>query len=138
MKVGELDVLPVWDGRMVTAQPKGFPPPDSPEFEPHREYITPEGDYQADLGGFLVRSGERVVLIDAGLGSNGNGGVHRITAIDKGPERYLEMLAGFGLSEAELAGRRKSLDRQKITNGSFPDSLRKYGVQPADVTDVVV
>jgi glyoxylase-like metal-dependent hydrolase (beta-lactamase superfamily II) len=138
MKVGELDVLPVWDGLMVTVEPAGFPPHDSPEFEPHSEYITAEGDYHAELGGFLVRSAEKVVLIDAGLGSNGNDGVHQIKAIDGGPERYLEMLAGFGLSDAELARRRKSLDRHKVTNGSLPDSLRKYGVQPADITDVVI
>src|SRR5579875_3640451 len=75
LRVGELEIVPVWDGRMTLVEPAGFPDHASPEFEPHARYITPAGEYLADLGGFLVRTGDQVVLIDAGLGPGADEGV---------------------------------------------------------------
>ena len=68
MYIGEVEVLPVLDGQFVFAEPQGFPPKDSPEFAPHRNYITDDGLWLMDIGAFIVRTGNRVMLIDAGAG----------------------------------------------------------------------
>lgn len=38
------------------------------QWEPHRRFLDADGNVELALGGFLVRSGERVVLVDAGIG----------------------------------------------------------------------
>ena len=43
MRVGDIEVVPVLDGQLIMAEPAGFPAEDSPEFVPHRDYIS-DGD----------------------------------------------------------------------------------------------
>ena len=39
---------------------------------PHQQFLDADGNITMSMGGFLVRSGERVVLIDVGIGPNSN------------------------------------------------------------------
>jgi glyoxylase-like metal-dependent hydrolase (beta-lactamase superfamily II) len=41
---------------------------DDADWEPHRQFLADDGMLEMALGGFLVRTGERVVLVDAGIG----------------------------------------------------------------------
>lgn len=100
MDVGRLQVLPVADGvaRVPAAEVLRFGGSSADPFAPHRQFLTDDGHLEMAMGGFLVRSGERVVVIDAGLGP---------------------------------------IDRPPFKGGAFLDSLRAYGLEPEDVTDLV-
>lgn len=41
---------------------------DAEDWEPHRNVLTEDGMMDCGYGGFLIRSGDRVLLVDAGLG----------------------------------------------------------------------
>jgi glyoxylase-like metal-dependent hydrolase (beta-lactamase superfamily II) len=77
LSIGELEVWPVFDG-LAREDPtalyrvshgespaKGFATED---WAPHRDLLNDNGKIEHAYGGFLVRSGERLVLIDAGVG----------------------------------------------------------------------
>ncbi len=76
-KVGDLDVWPVFDGiaiedptamyRVRDDEPvaKGFAASD---WSAHKDLLNRDGRLEHAYGGFLVRSGDRLVLIDAGVG----------------------------------------------------------------------
>jgi glyoxylase-like metal-dependent hydrolase (beta-lactamase superfamily II) len=74
MNVGELVVTPVHDGvarfpptQMFMGQPgKGK---TDEEWAPHRDLLAPDGKLELAMGGFLVRSGDRLVLVDTGIGT---------------------------------------------------------------------
>lgn len=84
MKVGEIDIIPVTDGigKMVPTEAyaalvfpgsEDLPVPngrgmEEADWEPHRTLLDDEGMLTLALGGFLVRSGDRLALIDTGLG----------------------------------------------------------------------
>ncbi|WP_063047884.1 MBL fold metallo-hydrolase [Nocardia pseudovaccinii] len=138
MKVGDLEIQPVWDGTMVFNEPPGFPPHDSKEFAPHSRYITSNAEFHADVGGFLIRSGDQLVLVDAGLGPSHDGGIHRPADDPAGVQAYADMFRRFGMPESEVALTVNALDRQSVRCGSLPESLRGLGVHPRDITDVVV
>src|SRR6478672_8901688 len=77
MRVGDIQVDAVVDGiaRAVPSEAyqwgvgegsgRGL---DDADWEPHRGFLAEDGMLEMALGGFLVRSGDRVVLVDAGIG----------------------------------------------------------------------
>jgi glyoxylase-like metal-dependent hydrolase (beta-lactamase superfamily II) len=88
VRLGALEVLPVLDGAM------DVPVEVVLNKVPHPDQLTPAGLLTMQFGGYLVRTGDRVLLVDTGMG------------------------APLG--------------------GALLDSLAAYGVQPADVTDVLL
>jgi glyoxylase-like metal-dependent hydrolase (beta-lactamase superfamily II) len=68
MRVGDVEILPVLDG--VARFPISDPFLNMPEeaWAPHRQFLTSDDEVELALGGFVVRSGDRVVLIDTGVG----------------------------------------------------------------------
>lgn len=74
MKVGSIEILPVFDGigREVASEVL-YRPGVSDAWSCHSEHLDAEGVLNLPLGGFLVRTGERVVLVDAGVGGIDNG-----------------------------------------------------------------
>lgn len=140
LRVGDLSIHAVWDGRMTLPEPAGVPARDSPEFGPHSRYITADSKFLVDLGAFLIRTAEQVVLVDAGLGPGAidGVGVHRPAGTPEDVEAYVEMFRRRGVGEAELAERARSLHRQSVTYGSLPTNLASLGVGRAEVTDVVL
>ncbi|MGY0488225.1 MBL fold metallo-hydrolase [Streptomyces sp. WG-D5] len=69
MKLGDIEILPVHDGvgHEVAANILSRPGVGH-AWECHQEKLDENGVLDFDLGGFLVRTGDRVVLIDAGAG----------------------------------------------------------------------
>ena len=71
MNVGEIEVMPVFDGfgyevaRDVLLNPEAGQDP----WIKHEEQLDPHGRLEFTLGGFLVRTGDRVILVDAGAGT---------------------------------------------------------------------
>jgi glyoxylase-like metal-dependent hydrolase (beta-lactamase superfamily II) len=98
MQVGALDILPVMDGtaRMpptaaFTQAGKGGSEED---WAPHRQLLADDGMLELALGGFLIRTGDRVVLVDTGVGMINEG-------IFVGG-KLLENLAAYGVTPAEV------------------------------------
>jgi glyoxylase-like metal-dependent hydrolase (beta-lactamase superfamily II) len=108
MRVGDLDILPVLDGvarlspseayRTGGGEAPGRGAEDA-DWAPHRSFLADDGMLELAIGGFLARSGDRLVLIDTGLG---------------------EMQRGAFLGGQLLSG------------------LAAAGVQPPDITDVIL
>jgi glyoxylase-like metal-dependent hydrolase (beta-lactamase superfamily II) len=70
MRVGALEILPVPDGwaRMQADDLLRFTGGRDDGWLPHRQFLTEDGSIELSLGGFLVRTGDRVVVVDAGAG----------------------------------------------------------------------
>lgn len=75
VRIGEIEIVPLNDGEC--RMPQDFYA--NLDFETHRELLADDGKVHIPIGCYLVRSGDRVVLLDAGLGdvstSWGSGGL---------------------------------------------------------------
>ncbi|HKS46975.1 MAG TPA: MBL fold metallo-hydrolase [Amycolatopsis sp.] len=95
MKIGALAVEPVHDGygyepgREVLSRP-GV----SDAWACHEHLLDDAGNLELTLGGFLVRTGARVVLVDAGVGTINNDKYHG--------GQFLESLRGLGVEPADV------------------------------------
>jgi glyoxylase-like metal-dependent hydrolase (beta-lactamase superfamily II) len=101
MRVGAIDLVPLSDGTFV-ARPEYFGAhavPDSPSHP-----FDPEGFAWLPIGCFLLRTHDRVILVDAGMG----------------PARE-DLPHGMAL-----------------VGGQLPAGLRAAGVEPGEITDVVL
>lgn len=96
MKVGELEIVPVLDGsaRLPAGELLRFTGSRDDPWGPHRGLLEPDGTLELTLGGFCVRTGERVVLVDTGVGRIDNG-------VFRGG-RFLESLAAAGVAPADV------------------------------------
>src|SRR3972149_3363540 len=68
-KIGDLDVLVVSDGSISVPATVYYAGTTAEQWEPHKRWLDHQGNVNFTLGCFLVRSGDRRVLIDTGLGS---------------------------------------------------------------------
>src|SRR4051794_23802996 len=64
-KVGEVRIAPVSDGYFQTP-PEMFLP--AADWDAHADMVDADGLVRLPVGGFLVQTGERTILIDAGFG----------------------------------------------------------------------
>jgi glyoxylase-like metal-dependent hydrolase (beta-lactamase superfamily II) len=96
MRVGTLEIHPVHDGSAHV--PAGdllrFTGDRTDPWLAHEQFIAADGRLELSLGGFLVRTGDRVVIVDAGVGRIDNG-VYR-------GGRFLESLAAFGVGPDDV------------------------------------
>ncbi len=69
MKVGDLEIVPLVDGEFSQPATQAYPSTTEVDWEPHKRWLTHDGNIELAIGCFLIRSGDRRVLIDAGLGS---------------------------------------------------------------------
>src|SRR3954452_20795278 len=103
MRLGELEILPVHDGvaraqpsapyRLGNVEPNGRGGDDA-DWAPHRAFLAADGMLEMALGGFLIRTSDRVVLVDAGLGP-----------LEFGPfvgGRLIGSLAALGLEPSDI------------------------------------
>jgi glyoxylase-like metal-dependent hydrolase (beta-lactamase superfamily II) len=102
MRIGDLEIQPVLDG--IARMPptdlyrlggevfgRGG---DAGDWAPHRSLLADDGMLELALGGFLVRTGDRVVLVDTGVGE-----------VQSGPlrgGRFLDTLAAAGVMPADV------------------------------------
>jgi glyoxylase-like metal-dependent hydrolase (beta-lactamase superfamily II) len=96
LTVGRLHIHPVADGSAVV--PAGdflvYTGGRDEPWAPHAEFLNPDGTLELAMGGFLVRHGDRVVLIDTGVGRIDNG-VFRGGA-------FLSSLAALGVAPGDV------------------------------------
>ena len=68
MKIGDIEILPVLDGSARLRPTAAYAGTTEADWAPHGGLLDPDGRLEMAFGGFLVRAGDRVVLIDAGVG----------------------------------------------------------------------
>lgn len=96
MRIGALEVLPVFDGygheaaREVLAKPGAAGDP----WACHADQLDGDGNLEFTLGGFLLRTGDRTVLVDAGAG------MIRTARYQGG--RLLDSLRSLGVAPADV------------------------------------
>ena len=74
MKVGTLEISPVFDGYGTEVGREVLTRPGEQDgWRCHEHLLDGDGNLQLTLGGFLVRTGDRTVLVDAGVGTIDNG-----------------------------------------------------------------
>src|SRR2546421_2424384 len=72
MRIGEIDVLPVFDGFGYEVARDVLLRPGDAGTDPwaaHEARLDPHGRLEVTLGGFLGRTGDRIILVDAGAGT---------------------------------------------------------------------
>jgi glyoxylase-like metal-dependent hydrolase (beta-lactamase superfamily II) len=140
LRVGDIEVWAVLDGRMTVGAPPGFPPTDSPEFALHADYIV--GDqWLIDIGGFVVRTGDRLLLIDAGAGQGNNQRFtpRPFTSLDDADPALTDYAAGMGITDpVEVLTLLSSVMHTDVTVGSFGTNIAALGFTPEDFTDVLI
>jgi glyoxylase-like metal-dependent hydrolase (beta-lactamase superfamily II) len=96
LDVGALRIHPVIDGSatLPAAEALIYTGGREDPWAPHAEFLNPDGTLELALGGFLVRSGTRTVLIDTGVGRIDNG-VFRGGA-------FLTSLAALGVTPEDV------------------------------------
>lgn len=146
MKVGDLEIIQILDGEWITPAAPGLAEMSDEDLAQHRDYIRTDGKMLAALGGFLVRTGNQVVLIDAGLGpaprscdagTCGHDG-HAQQGDAQPVADFEQFFREKGAPEAQIAWFRTMLDQQSLRHGWLPASLQAAGVRPEEITDVVL
>jgi glyoxylase-like metal-dependent hydrolase (beta-lactamase superfamily II) len=69
MRIGEIEILPVIDGTARVEPTEAFTGTTDDDWAPHRGLLDDNGLLELALGGFLIRTGDRVALIDVGVGA---------------------------------------------------------------------
>lgn len=93
MRIGSITIDAVSDGSLMAPATALFNKRDEADWEPHRQFLDEEGRLEFAMGGFLIRDGERVVLVDVGIGPKSD------------PERtgtFMKSLAALGVEPDQV------------------------------------
>lgn len=71
MNIGGITIEGVSDGHIPAPASAIFRRPEE-DWAPHQQFLDKDGNVTMSMGGFLVRPGERVVLVDVGIGPKGD------------------------------------------------------------------
>ena len=93
MRVGAVNIEGVSDGSLLVPPGSLFNKNDQ-DWLPHSQFPDPNGMLPIKIGGFLVRSGERLVLVDTGIGP---GSTSDRTGM------FMRSLSAIGVHPAEVA-----------------------------------
>ncbi len=73
MKVGNLEIVPIYDGQGCEPARESLTKPGVGDpWACHEHLLDGAGNLELAVGGFLLRTGDRTVLIDAGVGTINN------------------------------------------------------------------
>jgi glyoxylase-like metal-dependent hydrolase (beta-lactamase superfamily II) len=91
------------------------------------------------IGGFIVRTGDRVVLLDAGAGPGPEAPVSpgSFERIEDAPSAIVERWRSRGMSDDEIERAVRNLDKTSMSTGGLEKSMGVIGIAPEQVTDVV-
>lgn len=95
MKIGSIEILPVLDGEGREKADEVLTRPGVPDaWRCHAHHLDHDGVLHLELGGFLLRTGERTILVDAGVGTIDNG--------QYAGGRFLESLRSYGVAPDDV------------------------------------
>ena len=69
MRVGEIDISPVPDGTSLMPMRVAYGAMSDDAWAPHLQFLDATGNIEITFGGFLIRTADRIVLVDAGIGT---------------------------------------------------------------------
>jgi glyoxylase-like metal-dependent hydrolase (beta-lactamase superfamily II) len=140
VKIGNIDVSPVIDGSILSRLPASKPLPDPGTMawqEQHGMFKT-GGLIESTIGGFLVRVGDRLALVDAGSGQPFPGGYSPpVIDLADGDDPIVSALRSRGATDEHLSRMASDLACVQLVQGGLPASLSAIGVHPEDVTDLI-
>lgn len=140
MKVGSIEIQPVIDGSILTKLPgtKPLPDPSSQAWHDQEGMFRPDGRTESTAGGFLVRTGERLCLVDAGIGPALPGGYSPPEIdLESDDDPIIGPMRAQGVPEEHLRALADSVARTEVVQGQLPVALAALGVTPGEVTDLV-
>ncbi len=140
MRIGDIEILPILDGRILGRLQSTKPWPDegSSMWQQQHGMFRTGGLIESTVGGFLVRSGDRLALVDAGLGPALPAGYRPpAIAVDDDDDPIIGPLRAQGVPEEQLRRLADDLGRIEVAQGQLPASLRANGVEPDEVTDLI-
>src|SRR2546426_3182814 len=70
MNVGDIEIQPVIDGAARVPPTMAFTGTTDADWEPHRGLLGDDGMLEFAMGGFLLRHGDRVAVVDVGIGES--------------------------------------------------------------------
>jgi hypothetical protein len=133
MKIGGITIESVLDGSILSKlhATRPFPEMDSPLFDDQHGMIRTDGLIDSTLGAFLIRTADRLVLVDAGAGQPFPDG-YTVPAIDfNDPDDPIAgALRSRGLTDDYADDVIADLRRTAIMQGRLPLSLEVLGVRP--------
>lgn len=139
MNIGSITIDPVVDGHILSRLhgTKPFPEVGSPIWDDQAGMLHADGLVESTVGGFLLRTADRVLLVDAGAGQAIDGG-YRAPAmdLDDPADPFTVMMSGLPPEDAQRIA--ANLGDTHVEQGRLPASLTELGVAPEDVTDVVL
>lgn len=96
VRIGELDIRPIFDGHghEPAAAMLDAPTASGDPWACHTDLLDPDGNIQMTLGGFLIRTGDRVMVVDTGVGTIDNDHYHG--------GQFLESLRDLGVESGEV------------------------------------
>jgi glyoxylase-like metal-dependent hydrolase (beta-lactamase superfamily II) len=98
VKVGDLEVMPVIDGTGREQAREVLSAPGDDRWACHPDRLDAHGNLELTLGGFLLRTGDRLVLVDAGVGRihndhyAGGGFLDSLAALGVTPEQVTDVV----------------------------------------------
>jgi glyoxylase-like metal-dependent hydrolase (beta-lactamase superfamily II) len=140
MHVGDIAIDPVLDGyiRSKLHTTKPWPEAGSTIWSDQHGMVGPDGLIESTLGGFLVRSGERVVLVDAGAGQRlSTGYAAPVIDVDDPGDPIASVFRARGVPDDGIRALAADFGRTHIAQGDLPMSLDNLGVRPEDISDLV-
>lgn len=140
MKVGSIDIEPVLDGSILAKlhATKSFPTPGSPLWNDQHGIFRPDGLIESTLGAFLVRTSDRVVLVDAGGGQAfADGYAPPVINADDPTDPIASAFRSRGATDDIVRELAASFQRTQVEQGALPASLDALGVRADDITDLV-
>lgn len=140
MRIGDIEITPVYDGQFLFSAPAGFPDKEDPAFAASHILLDENGLWVMDIGAFVVRTGDRILLIDAGAGPGDMTpfGPKRFTGIDDADPALVAYNRDRGLEGKGLEQALNMISKTQIRHGMLEKNLARLGIFPEDVTDVVL
>ena len=140
MKVGDIEILQIIDGMIISRLPstKPLPNAESLAWQEQHQMFRPDGMIESTLGGFLVRTHDRLALVDAGAGEAVVGGYSPPAVdIDNDDDPFVVHFQRIGMSREAIRGIAEFFSGTQMVRGRLPASLDAVGVRREDVTDLI-
>lgn len=100
IEVGDIQVTFLPDGEAHFVPTGMFPASHPQAWAEHERWLDQDGRYVTTLGAFLIRTGDRKILVDLGLGADVEIEIPDFATAQSG--RFLESLRAAGLGPADI------------------------------------
>jgi glyoxylase-like metal-dependent hydrolase (beta-lactamase superfamily II) len=140
LKVGRIDIEPVLDGHILSRLPANqpLPEPHSDRWRDQHGMFRPDGRVESALGAFLIRTADRVALVDAGGGpAFAKGFRPPAINVDDPADPLAAVFRRRGLSDDMIRLAAEHFADVHVEQGALLASLDALGVRAADVTDLI-